>query len=388
MNAALIASGRPAGALPDLSRVPLPLPGDDPAGPSLRYEPVYDQIREARREDDPNLPQGVWVSAGKRADWDLVQQLCLDVLERRSKDVQVAAWLVEALVHRCGFAGMAPGLTVITDLCEAFWDTLHPEIDDGDLTGRLAPIEWLNAALPRVLNTVPITRSGHSPVVAFSYADILNARRLSVVAARDARAAQAARDRGEPLQPDVEGSLAATPVVLHAALHADLDHAIAALDRLVRFLDDRADGAAPSMGAVRETLAVIQAMIATALRNGGHDPDAEPDAGTVDLGPDGQAPAWADDGDGAGDDGAGGGRHGPIRSREEAYFWLSAAADYLMQTEPQNPGPYLVRRAIEWADMPLHEVLLDLSRGRNDLANVFDVLGLSFADQVHRRGVG
>ena len=31
-----------------------------PCGESLRYTPVYDAIREARRADDDSLSQGVW----------------------------------------------------------------------------------------------------------------------------------------------------------------------------------------------------------------------------------------------------------------------------------------------------------------------------------------
>ena len=105
-----VSTGSP---LPDLSGVLTPLPGPAPAGPSLRYHPVYDAIREARRRDDPALPQGVWQTEHKRADWAEVVRLCLDVLLNQSKDVQVACWLVEALVQRHGFGAFAPGLRMV-----------------------------------------------------------------------------------------------------------------------------------------------------------------------------------------------------------------------------------------------------------------------------------
>ena len=35
-----------------------PIPGDDPAGSSIRYDPVMSEIRVAREADDPSLPQG------------------------------------------------------------------------------------------------------------------------------------------------------------------------------------------------------------------------------------------------------------------------------------------------------------------------------------------
>ena len=77
-------------------------------GVSLRYDPVYDQLRKLRKADD-ELPQGVWKSEPKRADWNALEELCLDVIETRSKDIQVAAWLLEAWIHLYGFAGAGRG---------------------------------------------------------------------------------------------------------------------------------------------------------------------------------------------------------------------------------------------------------------------------------------
>src|ERR671929_14367 len=51
-----------------------PIPGANPAGIDLRYDAVYDRIREARREDD-DAPQGDWQRARKVADLALVTNL-------------------------------------------------------------------------------------------------------------------------------------------------------------------------------------------------------------------------------------------------------------------------------------------------------------------------
>ena len=51
-----------------------PIPGDNPGGADLRYDALYDRIKEARREDD-DAPQGEWVRARKTADWPLVIKL-------------------------------------------------------------------------------------------------------------------------------------------------------------------------------------------------------------------------------------------------------------------------------------------------------------------------
>ncbi|MBL0899092.1 MAG: type VI secretion system ImpA family N-terminal domain-containing protein, partial [Reyranella sp.] len=36
-----------------------PIPGERPGGEDLRYDPVYDKIKEARREED-DREQGAW----------------------------------------------------------------------------------------------------------------------------------------------------------------------------------------------------------------------------------------------------------------------------------------------------------------------------------------
>ena len=125
----------------DLAALLAPVAPGNPCGESLRYEGTYDRIREARREDDARLSQGIYQAEPKRADWAEVEALCLEALTR-SKDLQVAAWLLEAWLRRYSFAGAREGLRLMHALCEEFWDDLHPRVEaDGDLGARVAPIE-------------------------------------------------------------------------------------------------------------------------------------------------------------------------------------------------------------------------------------------------------
>jgi type VI secretion system protein ImpA len=120
----------------------VPISGNNPSGENLRYAAVYDKIKEARRKEDP-VGQGDWARALKEADYRLVIKLSTDVLKRNSKDLQVAAWLLEALVHEQGIAGLTAGLDLLRGLIETFWDTVYPEIDEGDLGLRAAPLSWV-----------------------------------------------------------------------------------------------------------------------------------------------------------------------------------------------------------------------------------------------------
>src|SRR2546421_7917702 len=98
-----------------------PVPGANPAGENLRYAPVYDKIKEARREDD-DAPQGEWKRERKVADWPLTIKLIGDSLATKTKDLQLAAWLAEAMLVREGVAGLREVLDLIRGYLENFWD--------------------------------------------------------------------------------------------------------------------------------------------------------------------------------------------------------------------------------------------------------------------------
>src|SRR6185503_12636369 len=137
-----------------------PIAGANPGGVELRYDPIFDKIKEARRED-VDAPQGEWTTELKTADWPMVIKLSKDALANKSKDLQVAAWLTEALLRREGFAGLAAGLDLLGGLVEKHWDHLYPEIDDGDAEMRAAPLEWVGLKLDLPVRMVPLDRAGN-----------------------------------------------------------------------------------------------------------------------------------------------------------------------------------------------------------------------------------
>src|SRR3954466_8919825 len=94
-----------------------PIPGANPSGENLKYSPVYDKIKEARRQDD-DAPQGEWQRERKVADFASVLRLGNEAIATRSKDLQLAAWLTEALLNREGFQGLYQGLNLIKGLVE------------------------------------------------------------------------------------------------------------------------------------------------------------------------------------------------------------------------------------------------------------------------------
>src|SRR5689334_3969227 len=149
----------------------MPISPEQPSGESLRYDETYDRIKEARREDDPSLSQGVWQRELKRADWYAVSALCLEALATRTKDLQLAAWLLEAWLHLYGMAGVRDGLILTVHLCEQFWPTLYPELAASNVDARTAPIVWINERLFLTLKQIPITQPETNDAVAYTWLD-------------------------------------------------------------------------------------------------------------------------------------------------------------------------------------------------------------------------
>jgi type VI secretion system protein ImpA len=137
------------------------VPGDHPAGEDLRYT-VHEQIKEARREEDQS-DRGLWERETKKADWEKTISLCTDALAGKSKDLQIAAWLTEALTVTDGFEGAATGLMIVRRLLEEFWENLYPPIDDGDLDYRVGRLEFINDQVAHRINAVPITDQRKAP---------------------------------------------------------------------------------------------------------------------------------------------------------------------------------------------------------------------------------
>ena len=136
-----------------------PISAENPAGENLRYAPVFDKIKEARRQDD-DAPQGEWTYERKVADWPLTIKLISETLATKSKDLQLVAWLAEAMLIREGVSGLREVLDLARGLLENFWEGLYPELEDGDAEFRATPLQWIGDRLEIPLKQSRLTKKG------------------------------------------------------------------------------------------------------------------------------------------------------------------------------------------------------------------------------------
>ncbi|MGB7951961.1 MAG: type VI secretion system protein TssA [Candidatus Binatia bacterium] len=360
-----------------------PIPGPHPTGISVRYSGDYERIEEARREEDPGRPMGVWQRDLKRADWDAVVNLCSETLTQRSKDLRVASWLLEALVHRHGYAALGVGFQLVAGLCERFWPSLFPELEDGTADARARIIEWLNERVPRLLNQLPICapqREGR----AFSFGDYCRALRLKAPRAPDLNQAESAVI-GNPLALSaIEDSLRSTPSDFFEMMRDDLASAQEAVAKLTAVLDGNLTPDPPSLGNVQSTIEEISGLAVAILSQRGMSGAQKSSQDTSQPSSRQSADTWSVPAVSE-DDGAAGwlvtSGKSTIRNREEAYQILAEVAAYLRRIEPHSPTSYLIERAVRWGELPLRDLMMDICRDGQGISPIFDLLGISNTEQ-------
>ena len=328
-----------------------PLPGQNPGGRSLRLDPVYDKIREARREDD-SLAQGAWQRERKTADHALAIQLIEQALATESKDLHLAAWLCDSLLKLEGIAGLRNGVNLCQALVDRFWDTLYPLIEDEDSDDRVAPLEWIASKLLIPVRSVPLCREGYN---LFDYKESRAIEYEELAKSKDQKAAREKALKEGKLAPELfDKSFVETPKVFYADLERNLDGAAAA----VRALDETCAArlgpqAAPSFTKLQEALQEVRHVVHQLLQKKREiepDPVEPPPAPAVSPGvADPQPAAEATRAVAATVPSAT--AFAVTADQDEATRAIASAAATLRRRDPLSPAPYLMLRGLRWGEL-------------------------------------
>jgi len=367
----------PSAAILDLEALLAPISGDNPSGVSLRYTQTYDAIQEARRADD-TLERGEWVREIKTADWATVLDLTTAALTTQSKDLQLAAWLVEASVKRHGFPGLRDGLYLLRELQQRFWDSLYPEIEEGDLESRASPLTWLSERLPPSIRHVPVTEASSGEHYAWMHWK--ESREVDNLGRRDQTAQAAALAEGKMTGEQFDKAVETTPLGYYKTLVEDLNQIWGEFEALEQMVDAQFGREAPGLLGIKTSIQDCRALVMDIVKKkGGLELEPEPDS--IHKAPEVPEPALTD--------------ASPAprafqnvstprallmslepQDRADALRRLAAVADYFRRTEPHSPVAYLVQRAVRWGDMPLEQWLQDVIHDDNVLNDLRETLGL------------
>jgi len=330
-----------------------PIPGENPSGEDLRYAPVYDQIKEARREED-EAAQGEWVHDVKRADFPLVVKLSTEALATKTKDLQIAAWLTEALTRVEGFPGLKQGLQLLLDLTSAFWETLYPQLEDGDAELRASPLQWIGTTMGFTIRNVPLNRAGNG------WVDYVESRKIPSEEQADTdekvTARRVALGAGKLAPEQFDKSFVETPKAFYAGAESALDESTKLVESMDTLCRDKFGDSSPSFVDLKKTLQEVRHTVHQLLqkkRETEPDPVEAPAAGEG-----GESAAAGEAGDvpraGGGSAPAGivipYGAHEPAE-RLESIKAVARAAAALRKLDPFSPAPYLMLRGLRWGEL-------------------------------------
>lgn len=365
----------PYEAIVNFEAVLAPIPGDNPAGANLMYAGLHDEIREGRRADDV-LEQGEWKRNPKTADWPLVIRLTTEALATKTKDMQVAAWLAEALVNLYGFTGLYDGMQVIRGLLDRYWDSLYPEIDEGDLEARANAVDLLNRPFfLAALQKAPLT--GNPVGANYSFLEYKDSTKYDIPDNIDGLAFEE-RERFTALKQlaATEGKITselwrtaknASNRAFYEGVHSLLGMCWDEFKALDALLDEKFQRQTPGLSEFKKVLEAIRSTVETIVKEKRilePDPVAAGDDAGLEAGGDGQP-------------GEGGRRGtGPVGSRQEALRRLGEVAEFFRSTEPHSPVSYLLQRAIHWGQIPLESWLDEVIKDPGVLAQIRETLGL------------
>jgi len=332
-----------------------PIPGDNPSGANLRHVPIYDQIKEARRQEDDS-PQGDWEHEIKTANYKAVVQLTQDAIATQSKDLQLAVWLAEALIYQDRLPGLSAGITLLRGLIESFWDSLYPELEDGDAEFRATPLEWFGnyfdpskgSSPAMAVRRIPITKSG---LDWFQYKVSRSVPSEAEAQGNESKAeARKAAVAEKKLTPEeFDNAFRDTPKTFYRELEAAFKMASDNVDALDSVCREKFGDVAPGFRELKRSLEEVSQSVRILLQEKlkqDPDPVAQPEVPAEGL--EGSETVSVD---GILEEGLESSGNLELRSRQDALRMLIAAARFLRRASPSDPVPYLVLRALRWGEL-------------------------------------
>ena len=329
----------------------IPIEGSNPSGVNLRYDPVYDKIKEARREES-QPPPGMTEQDRKVADNAQVIRLTTDLLTSKSKDLQLAAWFTEASLKQRGYGGLKDGLALCCGLIDKFWDTLYPEIEDGDVESRGAPLGFIGTKLDIPIKLVPIVEKFRYGLVDYQQSREVGYEDQAKADDAKKRRAQAVKE-GKLTPEAFDKAFEETPKKFYAQAEQDLDACLERLGYLKKVCDEKFGDEGPAFGPLQSGVEAARHILHGFLQK---KREKEPDP---------VEPTPVAEEASAGETGTSVSDTAPVRAgvffsvenssepagRKELIRTVADAAASLRRREPKSPAAYLMLRGLRWGEL-------------------------------------
>lgn len=365
----------PSAGVLDIPSLLEPIPGAKPAGEDPRADPsptsAYQAVREARKAaraaERAQLAPSENEEEQKLPDWKPVLTGGIQVLRSKAKDLEVTAYVIEALLRQHGYAGLRDGFRLARELVVRYWDDLYPTPDEDGVATRVAPLVGLNGDESEGTLILPMTRVPVTQPTSFERFSLVHYQEaLSVDKISDPKVREKKVKDGAITRDMFQRAVAETNGTFYVDLVGDLEQCQQEFAALSKELGDRCGTyGVPSSNirsALEKTLDIVKDVARAKLPAASS--KAEP------------APA---DAAAAGGQAAPNGAvvvPGAIQSREDAFRTLLKVADYFRETEPHSVISYSLEQIVTWGRMSLPELLAELIPEDAPRKNLFKQVGI------------
>ena len=371
----------------DLEKFLKAIPGENgPAGIFLKYLPEYDTLRLIRKQDEEFFPASLKAGNNYNKEWHKLSLLCENILIDKSKDFQIAIWLMEGWFYCYGIDGVIKGIKLLLLLIDRFWEVSYPPLEE-DLEYRLAPFVWINEKFCDKFVFIKLTDSNFIDDVSYSFANWLDMKRIEMLIQKS-KNPNAAKDRAAKegkITPDLfEKGFSRTSIDFFKLNLEKITIIQSDIQELDQKLDLITKGTGVSFVRFKKIIEDIRLIFLSRIP-----PEPEPETEPMEIiepsiveapvvlptsdpsieasnNPETSSVIDKKDND--------------VYSREIAYSELERIAAFLSTIEPHSPAPYLIRRAIQWGGMNLAELYEDLLINEGNLAQIMRLLGLGIKE--------
>ena len=315
------------------------IPGDDPCGPDMEYEPLFQEMERAAQGRPPQ-EMGDSVTEGEEPQWREVAKNAEEIL-KQSKDIRAGVFLTRALLNTRGLAGLADGLTVVKGLCELFWDGLHPKLDPDDDNDPTMRVNILNALGDR-----------EATILACRHMPLVEARGLGTYGLWHMDVASGNTSLPENFEGEVPNTATIEAAFMQCELDdlqatsAHIDTCVETLAELETLLAGQMEiSLTPDLSALTEALRAMRVAVNAGLERrgvaveGAEGEDAEAEGGA--------APQQ--------------GISGTVQNREDVVRVIDQICEFYRRTEPSSPVPMLLQRAKRLVHMDFMDIIRDLA---------------------------
>ena len=352
----------------DLEALLQPISEENPAGVDVRADAAtssaYYAIKDARsaiRAKERSLVADDGEVADFRSEWRPILEQSQTLLSENSKDLEIAAWIIEALTRVHGFGGLRDGFRLAREICSQFWDECFPLPDDDGIEARVTPLAGLNGvdaegALIVPIRSIPITDgTAAGPFCCWQYQQAVLLQQST-----DPEVRQKRIDAGALTLEQFDQAGAETSREFFESRLEDLKQCQEEFAALCEMLDERCTAElAPPSSNIRNALASCL----EALRYAGKDVlVSEPEEEDTEAGEGAQA--------------ASGAKGSYPGSREEAFRTLLQLADFFRRNEPHSPISYALEQVVRWGRMSLPDLLEELIAEDAARQNLFRLAGI------------